>query len=88
MNEAKRFELRRKEEMEERASLFVASMAERLRAVRTAKGMSQDELAFLATLSRSHIGSIERGKLEPRLSTLYKIAAALEIEVWELLRPE
>lgn len=49
---------------------------------RVARGLSPGQLAELAGLSdRSHIRKIERGKLDPRLSTVLKLTAALTEEV-------
>jgi transcriptional regulator with XRE-family HTH domain len=52
------------------------------RAVRIARaiaGLEQRDLARLANLDSSHISLIERGKRNPTVATLEKIAKALEI---------
>ncbi|OGR84888.1 MAG: hypothetical protein A2901_00835 [Elusimicrobia bacterium RIFCSPLOWO2_01_FULL_54_10] len=43
--------------------------------------MTQSELAQHAKLPQSHIAAIEKGKLDPRLSTLRKIFEALSCEM-------
>lgn len=55
--------------------------------LRKLKGMSQEELAEKANLSRSHISVIEApGIVRPfSLEVLFNIADALEIEASELL---
>jgi transcriptional regulator with XRE-family HTH domain len=46
--------------------------------------MSQDETALRAGVNRTEISQIERGLRLPRVDTVAKIAAALEIEPGEL----
>lgn len=53
---------------------------DRIRAIREAKGMTQEELAFACGYkTRSTINKIEKTAGETRLSTLMKIAAVLEV---------
>lgn len=49
-----------------------------IRAERQARGLSQERLAQLADLDRTHIQRIERGKYSPKLDTLDRIARALQ----------
>ncbi len=51
---------------------------------RTIKGLKQKELALLAGISVSYLSLIERGKRDPSLSTLKKIAGALNISLLTL----
>lgn len=46
--------------------------------------MSQDETAVRAGVNRTEISQIERGLRLPRVDTVAKIAAAIEIEPGEL----
>ncbi len=46
---------------------------------------SQEKLAELSDLSKTSIGTIERGKSKPSIETLEKIAKALDIELKELV---
>lgn len=46
--------------------------------------MSQDEVAVRAGVHRTEISQIERGLRVPRVDTVAKLAAALEIEPGEL----
>ncbi|MDX6698615.1 MAG: Helix-turn-helix domain [Solirubrobacteraceae bacterium] len=48
--------------------------------------MSQDDLARTSGIQRKTVYQIEIGKTDPRLGTVRRIARALEIEAWELLR--
>lgn len=59
--------------------------ARTLRRVRLKRRLSQEELADLCDMHRTEVSLIERGRREPRLETLLKFSAALEISVADLL---
>lgn len=63
----------------------VKAFGERLREVRTLRGMSQDEVADRAHIYRSHVSDIERGRKQPTVETLYRLAHALRVHVADLL---
>jgi transcriptional regulator with XRE-family HTH domain len=54
------------------------NFARNLRALRQARGWSQEELAHRAGLDRTYISSLERQKYAPTLDALDKLAGALE----------
>ena len=56
-----------------------------VRYIRTKKNLSQEELAFQAGLNMNSISTLERGLNNIKIKTLYKIAAALEVEVSDIL---
>lgn len=62
-----------------------ATVAARIRELRRARGLSQEELADQAGCHRTYIGMLERGEGNPSLSVLTSIAEALDIEVAELV---
>ena len=53
---------------------------------RTKRKMSQEKLAELSDLSKNSLGAIERGTSSPSIDTLDRIAAALEMELSELVK--
>jgi transcriptional regulator with XRE-family HTH domain len=61
-------------------------LGEYLYAARKRLGLSQEELAKRSGLQAGEISRFERGKRDPRVSTLEKLAAALEVEPWQLLK--
>ncbi len=56
----------------------------RVRELRLAAGMSQEELAAHAGLHRTYIGGIERGERNVGLVNVIKLAATLRIPVADL----
>ena len=65
-----------------------AFLGRRIRAIRRAKGWTQEELGTKADTSYKFIGEIERGQQNPSFDILEKIANALGIELFELFRFE
>jgi transcriptional regulator with XRE-family HTH domain len=53
---------------------------------REAKGLSQEQLGFLAGLDRSYIGGIERGERNLCFSNLLRLCAGLGISLTELFQ--
>ena len=60
--------------------------ATNLRRLRHAKGLSQDDLAYEAEVSRSYLSQLEKGAFYASLKIVSKLAAVLEIEPSELLK--
>lgn len=52
--------------------------ASNVRALRKARGLSQEELSFRASLHRTQISLLERGDRLPRFETLIRLAGALD----------
>jgi transcriptional regulator with XRE-family HTH domain len=57
-----------------------------LRRLRHAKGLSQDDLAYEAEVSRSYLSQLEKGTFYASLRIVERLAIALDIEPAELLR--
>lgn len=55
--------------------------AANLRQARKRSGLSQEEVGWLASLHRTEIGLLETGARTPRIDTLVKIAAAVDVPV-------
>lgn len=64
------------------------AIGERIRAIRTSKGMSQADLGFAAHLATSNISDIELGKTKMWLATFVKIVEALQVSADSILRPD
>ena len=62
--------------------------AQRLRQIRQIKGLSQEELADMAGLHRTYVGSVERSERNVSIDNMERLANALEVDITELLRKE
>lgn len=63
-------------------------IARNVRALRTAMGVSQEELAHISGYHRTYVGMIERGERNISIATLEALAGALGVEPVALLRKE
>lgn len=52
-----------------------------LRKARKRAGLSQEEVGFRASLHRTEVGLLERGARIPRIDTLVKIAAVVDVRI-------
>lgn len=59
--------------------------AQNLLRARESADLTQEELAFRASLHRTEVGLLERGMRMPRIDTLAKLAGALGVELATLL---
>ena len=59
---------------------YLRVIGQYVRSTRKAQGVSQESLADMAGIDRSHMGFIERGKKDIRISTLVKVAGALNVD--------
>ncbi len=60
------------------------NVGDKIKFFRTNKGLSQKEVAVSIGIDQAQYSRIESGKVEPTLSSIEKIAEALNIEVAEL----
>ncbi len=61
------------------------SVNDKIRLIREAKGLTQEQVAEKLEMSPNAYGNIERGENDPKLSKLQKIAEIFEIELSELV---
>ena len=57
------------------------TMGESIRAMRTAKGLEQEQLAQIAGITTANIRSVEAGKYAVNIDVLNKIAGAMGAEL-------
>lgn len=70
---------------EEHAKVGRARLARRVRELRFELGLSQELLAELAGLNRTYVGSIERRERNVSLDNVERLAAALGVDICDLL---
>jgi transcriptional regulator with XRE-family HTH domain len=58
--------------------------AQNMRRCRSAQGLSQEQLAELAGLHRTYVGSVERGERNVSIDNIEAIAHALAVSVRDL----
>ena len=61
-------------------------LGKNLKRIRTAKGITQGDIVRKLKVGRGFISNIENGKANPTLSTIAKIAEAIEVSIGELMR--
>jgi transcriptional regulator with XRE-family HTH domain len=49
-------------------------------------GLSQEQLALDAEMKRSYVSDLERGTRNPSVKAIARLAAALNVDAWMLLR--
>lgn len=64
--------------------LIAEKFGRRIRTLRKAKKLSQEELAERCGLHTTYIGQIERGEKNASLESIQKLSAGLEISVAEI----
>ena len=65
-----------------------AVLAENLRRMRENRRLSLDAVARLTGVSKSMLGQIERGEVNPTVSTMWKIAGGLKVNFTALFQRE
>ncbi|MEX2535803.1 MAG: helix-turn-helix transcriptional regulator [Trueperaceae bacterium] len=71
---------------EQRQLEFRKALGARVRELRRQRGINQDDFAYRAGIHRTHVGMLENGKIDPKISTVLRVADALGLEFWELVR--
>ena len=62
----------------------LVAVGQQIKRLRIESGYKQKEVARRAGLDRSYVGGVERGRRNPGLVNVIRIAAALDVEVGEL----
>lgn len=63
-------------------------LARNLRLIRAERGWSQERLAHEAGLNRTYLSAVERSEQNISLDNVARLAAAVEMEAWQLLVSE
>ena len=65
--------------------LVVVKIGDRLRDLRVRRALTQEELADKADVGTNTVARLERNETEPHMSTLRKLAKALDVDPSELV---
>lgn len=57
-----------------------------VRTLRLARGLTQEQLAFEADLDLTYVGGIERGKRNPSLLVMARLAESLDVPLTALMQ--
>ena len=60
-------------------------LAANLRRLRSGKGLSQEQFAFDAGIHRTYISDLERGRRNPTITVVEKLAKCLGVSIGALL---
>ena len=72
-------------DMTEKQSKECIAFGESVRELRKKRGLSQDDFATAAGIHRTYVGGVERGERNPTLTSIIRIATALQVSPAELL---
>ncbi len=73
--------------VEESGQSAAQLFGERLKTRRKALGLSQKQLFEKTSITAAYISLIERGRGNPTLDMMVKLAEAVGSEVWDMIRP-
>jgi transcriptional regulator with XRE-family HTH domain len=65
-----------------------AVFGRRVRALRLARGLTQEQLGHAAGIDYKHLSAVERGAKAPSFEAIGKLARALGVEYWQLFVPD
>ena len=63
---------------------FRKNLGARIKQIRESKKLSREDIAFACDFSGSYMGMIERAEYDFKISKLFKISKALNIDIKEL----
>ena len=65
-----------------------ALVGNNVRRIRQEKGLTQEQFAERSGFSQQYISSLENGRRNPTIVTIYEIATALGVSHIDLVKPE
>ena len=64
---------------------LVSAFARALKAIRTEKGLTQEQVAYVAKVHRTYIAFLEGARKQPSIDAVFKIAKGLDVSPAELI---
>lgn len=69
-----------------KGNFLYLKIGRRIALIRKSKKITQDHLSFMADMDRTYLTRLERGKANPSIRMLHKIARKLKIKISTLLK--
>ena len=63
-------------------------LAKNMRRLRAARGLSQEALAHESDMNRTYLSGVERSERNISIDNIARIARALKVEPWKLLKAD
>ena len=63
-------------------------VGENVRRIRLRRGLTQEQFAEQSGFSQQYLSTLERGRRNPSIVTIYELASALGVSHLELVRPK
>jgi transcriptional regulator with XRE-family HTH domain len=67
--------------------LYLIKIGKNIKEIRKVKGITQSELAYMCNFEKTSMSRIESGNTNPTINTLLKIADALDVSLFDILKP-
>ncbi|MBS0471321.1 MAG: helix-turn-helix transcriptional regulator [Proteobacteria bacterium] len=64
-----------------------ALVGQNVKRIRLRTGMTQEQFAVKSGFSQQYLSTLERGRRNPSIVTIYELASALGVSHMELVRP-
>jgi transcriptional regulator with XRE-family HTH domain len=64
-----------------------ALVGNNVKRIRQARGLTQEQFAERSGFSQQYLSTLERGRRNPSIVTIYELASALGVSHLELVRP-
>lgn len=68
-----------------KGNFFYKRLGTKISRARKVRGLTQEDLAMLASIDRTYIARIETGRANPSVMVLNKIARVLKLKVFNLI---
>jgi transcriptional regulator with XRE-family HTH domain len=65
---------------------FRKNLGKRIKSLREERNLSREDVAYACDFSGSYMGMIERAEYDFKISKLYKISKALDVDISELFK--
>lgn len=72
--------------MNNKGNFYYKKLGENIQNIRKNKKISQEQLAILSDSDRSYLAEVEKGKANPSVKFLYRLARVLKVKVKDFFK--